>query len=118
MGLANSGNPDMFGSELFITLIPSPWLDGRYHALGRVVRGMRVSQPGLYMVFVLLLIGVGQGNPIKQNLRYTESSLLCSESDRKFLSISYFQVVKEIGNMGGNSGLPATSIQIQSCKCF
>eukprot|EP00090_Calanus_glacialis_P017713 TRINITY_DN27527_c0_g1_i1.p1 TRINITY_DN27527_c0_g1~~TRINITY_DN27527_c0_g1_i1.p1 ORF type:complete len:179 (-),score=52.37 TRINITY_DN27527_c0_g1_i1:35-571(-) len=68
VGLANSGNPDMFGSELFITLIPSPWLDGRYHALGRVVRGMRVA--------------------------------------------------KEIGNMGGSSGLPATSIQIQSCKCF
>jgi len=42
VGLANSGNPDMFGSELFITLIPSPWLDGRYHSLGRVVRGMQV----------------------------------------------------------------------------
>jgi len=43
VGLANSGNPLMFGSQLFITLVSSPWLDGRYHALGRVVHGMKVA---------------------------------------------------------------------------
>lgn len=42
LSMANTGRPHAGGSQFFITLAATPWLDGHHTVFGKVIKGMEV----------------------------------------------------------------------------
>jgi len=65
--MANSG-PDSNGSQFFVTLAPTPWLDGKHTIFGRVQDGMKIVRR-------LGLVETDRNDRPKQEIRILRSAV-------------------------------------------
>ena len=68
LSMANSG-PNTNGSQFFITLAPTPWLDGKHTIFGRVKSGLRIVQR-------MGLVKTDQGDRPLEEVKIVKSRLI------------------------------------------
>lgn len=73
LSMANSG-PNTNGSQFFITLAPTPWLDGKHTIFGRVTRGMAVVKR-------MGLVRTGPQDKPVEDVRIIRASVMEADSD-------------------------------------
>lgn len=44
LSMANTGRPNTGGSQFFITVAPTPWLDGHHTIFGKIIDGLEVVE--------------------------------------------------------------------------
>ncbi|KAI9750151.1 MAG: glucokinase [Chaenotheca gracillima] len=72
LSMANSG-PNTNGSQFFITLAPTPWLDGKHTIFGRVKSGLRIVQR-------MGLVKTGEADKPVEDVKITKARIV-DESD-------------------------------------
>lgn len=73
LSMANSG-PNTNGSQFFLTLAPTPWLDGKHTIFGRVKSGMRIVQR-------MGLVKTDTGDKPVEELKIVSARVLQGEGD-------------------------------------
>lgn len=71
LSMANSG-PNTNGSQFFITLAPTPWLDGKHTIFGRIKTGLRAVQR-------MGLVQTGEGDRPIDEIKIVRASVTSEE---------------------------------------